>query len=678
MRDPERVARSEHGRYARRSSGHSPSGDGHDSEVSSVSENLNFSTKLFALQLHLSSLAHLGTCSCMRAIKMSDTVRRRSKNATSRFRRILFVALLVYFVLRLLLLLLLPPRAGPTRLETHADSQVARDTFLIVVLTMDRSDQLSRLLHSLQSTNFHGSSVRLDIHIDDSTENARVSSIANRFRFSHGQKRVHKLASNRGLKLSWIGACCSSDWNEKFIILEDDIILSPHWFTWLMAMWKNYGDENNLAGISLQRQTLIPKGLGRTEEIVNEHQPFMYRLVGSIGFSPKLSIWKEFIQWVKALDNNFDVSTPGLVTSKWWNKLDKRNMWTQHFIYFCLQRDLYTLYQNLPNKVTFAAHERAQGAHFKKTLGLDFLPSRYLPSIQNLKPLKRFDWDGHEVNDRQGFDDITLNTMLHRAQIISANIGFVYVMFINKAFVNMGKSWICNIRSMNASVLDNVLVIVDGSDTLHELASIDSNIHYFIYKSKFKHKADFGTYLYYRIVLERLFVQNMILQSGSSTMIIESDQTWFSDITNVISSKFRSGFAIVAGDERSHLPNKTQSYICGGFYGIASTSETKIFFDNYVRIHNISLSRYENSTRKIGIENDQALLSRLVQSENMNVHWFDACEYTNGIWYTSETFRRSCMSPIILHNNYVVGNLAKEERAKQLGHWFVSGDMCTL
>ena len=549
-----------------------------------------------------------------------------------------------------------------------------KDTFSIVVLTMDRNEQLSRLLISLEKSQYHDRAVRLEIHIDKSSKNADVVAVSEAFSFSHGEKVMYLSSTQQGLAGSWYSAHKTQS-TERFIILEDDVVLSPYWFTWLCDMWENFGSLPELAGITLQRQTLIPKVPSHSREIVNGHFPFLYPLVGSIGFSPNPVVWNEFISWVQQLTPEFDVSTPGLVTSEWWNKLDKKHMWTQHFIYFCVQREYYTLYQNLKNSETLAAHERAGGVHFKNTRGPDFPVATVEPAGLLPDKLQKFDWSGDQVNqERRGFDDITQQTLVFQARRIHRDHGFVYLMFVNAGYVQMTKSWICNILSLDRRILDLVLLVAADTATVRELSAHEPNINYFVYHSEFRQGADFGTYVYYKIVLERLKVQNYLLQSGVNIMIIESDQIWFQDITEGIKRKFDSAFEIIAGDERSHKPQETQSYLCGGFYGIASNSVTVRFFQDYVKSHSEALLQYKDKRGVIAVENDQALLSRLIKEDNLYVHWLGECEYMQGIWYTDKSRQLVCSQIHVLHNNYIVGNRQKQQRAQDWGHWFLSAE----
>ena len=281
---------------------------------------------------------------------------------------------------------------------SNEDRAKSMGTFQINVLTMNRAKSLQRLLDSLEKAEYAGDRVELYIHIDNSDDNRACIKVAKSFDFSHGDVTIEVPEQNNGLRNAWFGAW-SPQKNQHAIILEDDIEVSPQWYKWLKQAWQTYGERNDLAGISLQRQTLVSQKPQKQMEIVNNHKPFLYRLVGSIGFSPHWKQWRAFLNWIDSVDTTtVDVKTPGLITSDWLDNLDRRHMWTQYFIWFCKQHDLYTLYVNLPEQKTLAAHMREKGEHFSRTEGRDFDLATKVS--MNFPPdLVKYGWDGNSIQN---------------------------------------------------------------------------------------------------------------------------------------------------------------------------------------------------------------------------------------------------------------------------------------
>ena len=279
-------------------------------------------------------------------------------------------------------------------------TQAAAQRFQVHVLTMKRAKSLQRLLKSLQATEYEGSEVDLIIHVDHHADNQACIAAAQGFEFSHGSKKIDIASKNKGLRDSWFNAWRPNGiTSEHAVILEDDIELSRDWYKWLTAAWNAYGSRDDLAGISLQRQAFVHKRGHQQFEIVNDHRPFLYASVGSIGFSPHWKQWHAFLQWIDKVDvSTVDIRTRDLVTSDWFYKSDKRQMWTQYFIWFCQQHKLFTLFVNLPDRKTLASHMREPGEHTPVNMQRDFFVADRVDTMNFPSALLKYDWDAKLIS----------------------------------------------------------------------------------------------------------------------------------------------------------------------------------------------------------------------------------------------------------------------------------------
>jgi hypothetical protein len=551
--------------------------------------------------------------------------------------------------------------------------------FTIIVLAMNRLDCLQNILFSIQQTDFESDSVNLQIRVDHSDDNDLVVKTAKRFVYTHGAKEVIVADHSLGLARSWFTAWNPVYASERAIIFEDDITLSPDWYKWLKGAWASYSDLPDLAGISLQRQTFVPYQPWREnfDTEIDGSDPLLFSLLGSIGYSPNPVYWRQFNQWTRTIDlDAFDVSTPGLVTSEWWNRGDKRQMWTQHFIYFTLRLNLYTLYAHLPNQETLAAHMRAKGAHIKKSLGADFKTAEKGVELNFPSSIVRYGWNGEENFDENESGKLILNqTLIHTAKRINAESGFVYLLFLNAGFLEMTKNWICNALRVANEIFRNVLFISTDTETTRKLSAFKSDLHIFTLASDLRRSVSFGSFSYYKVVLERLELQNMLLQEGINIQIIESDQFLTADMTLSLREKF-SRHEIIAGQEGDY-PNAIPVYICGGFLGIASSIRTRPFFSTYVSEYGRRLDERRGDPdleKLLDFEDDQRTLTRVALESGFNIHFVDRCMYSNGLWFKRNDFSSDCPVPMVLHNGYIVGNDAKMRRAHETGRWYVSDD----
>ena len=237
-------------------------------------------------------------------------------------------------------------------------------TFRIIVLTWNRPKSLQRLLDSIENSDYNftrnnpGWELVLEIRVDGEggDEGTIAKQVARDFQFSHGSKVMVEEEVNRGIMQAWRRAWT---WREKelFIIIEDDVEMSPHWYRVLVNMWRKYGEREDLAGIGLQRQTFVTDGRhdedigGRVMEAV-----YMYQLPASIGCSPHPWLWNEMIQ---QHGDKFGSCPEGMSCVK--------EVWEAWWLAYSLDNNLFTLYA--ADKNAFAVDHREKGYHYEEGLG---------------------------------------------------------------------------------------------------------------------------------------------------------------------------------------------------------------------------------------------------------------------------------------------------------------------
>jgi hypothetical protein len=134
--------------------------------------------------------------------------------------------------------------------------------------------------------------------------------------------------------------------------------------------WENHGNNPYLGSVSYQRQTLRATAPFKSTPIVNEHRPFLYRLIGTWGLTARADVWLDFTSTYR---NKEDVGIDGLITTQWWkNPTASKSMWSQHFIHYLWKKNKYTLFVNLLNEKTMCTNWMEAGEHFGKTGKRDF------------------------------------------------------------------------------------------------------------------------------------------------------------------------------------------------------------------------------------------------------------------------------------------------------------------
>jgi len=302
------------------------------------------------------------------------------------------------------------PWSNLTQLATM--EQKTEFSMKVFVLTMNRPESLMRLLNSISNTFFEyeGDKLELEIHVDKSHGLLydECVKIAQNYTLPPGRGSVTaKIAKkNHGLRAAWFDCWSPKSDTEHAIIVEDDLELAPTWYSWLRKAWLSYRHRDDVAGITLSRQFLMFKKPERADmEILNDHKPFLYKLVGTWAFSPHPKYWREFLAWFNSLDSEtFDPYIPGLVTSDWLHihtKQGRRHMtWEQWHLYYGELHGLYTLYINLPKKEVLTSNWREAGVHSRVSAGRpDYVLTQGCPiQLQEFpEKLRKYDWDTSEI-----------------------------------------------------------------------------------------------------------------------------------------------------------------------------------------------------------------------------------------------------------------------------------------
>jgi len=240
--------------------------------------------------------------------------------------------------------------------------------FRIVVLTWNRPASLRRLLDSLERSDYYfvngnpNWTILLEIKVDGGggEEGARVEHLADTYNFSHGGKVVVKSETNIGPVGAWRNAWTWKD-NELFIVLEDDVELSPHWYRALVYAWLKYDKLPEIAGVGLQKETYVWAAEIAHNDIdvaamAGDSPVFLYSLPATIGSSPHPWHWAKMMQMFgdKLASCPEGMGCVKSVPEMWWLK-------------YCKEFNLFTLY--FSGQKALAVDHREAGVHIQMGLG---------------------------------------------------------------------------------------------------------------------------------------------------------------------------------------------------------------------------------------------------------------------------------------------------------------------
>src|SRR6218665_2596078 len=231
--------------------------------------------------------------------------------------------------------------------------------FRIIVITYNRAQSLMKLLKTIDEVELDGDKAALEIWIDRN-KNGQVHNetveAARSFKWRHGPTRVHIQNAHAGIYGQWIDTWRPRDPDSKelSLILEDDISISKYSYRWIKAVHRFYNSRNDFAGTTLTSdEQKSHDGSFNTLKVPQNETVFMYKCIGTWGFTPNPSVWKDFQDWyhVHITKPDFHPYVPGSVTTQWYKSFEgggtADSMWEQWFIYYAYSQKLFTIYNNL-------------------------------------------------------------------------------------------------------------------------------------------------------------------------------------------------------------------------------------------------------------------------------------------------------------------------------------------
>lgn len=293
----------------------------------------------------------------------------------------------------------------------------------------------------------------------------------------------------------------------------------------------------------------------------------------------------------------------------------------------------------------------------------------------------------------------------------------VSMTIVTSAFVNMMKSWFCNVAVLEIAPPAMVLVASEDevANNLRSFLSQHPRLGQASYVVSMRGAINaihepanaplhFGTSAYWRLMLLRTMFLRDLLDLGLAVFHFEADQVWLSDPLPYIRHEIRTGPAKEGIVEDYRAPDavvtiNTLGELAGGFFYFRSTVGSRHLMSSIVDRFLLSYSASRSSraarhNRFHYIANDQSIMTTLItgrdwvyarQFPKIKVAVLSRDLFVDGQWfadfedefgkrvskrkhYTSE----SSLYPVVVNNNFVVGVVQKMKRVQRFGFWFIS------
>lgn len=209
---------------------------------------------------------------------------------------------------------------------------------VIIIAAYNRPNSLQRLLKSLARADYIGhNAITLIISIDYSN-NSEVISVAEKFVWEFGEKKIIQHSINLGLKKHIIFCGDLTEQYQSVIILEDDLIVSPAFYDYTCQALNYYQDQADISGISLYSYFYNEYAQVRFMPLDDGFDNYFLQSATSWGQAWTKKQWQDFQKWYK-LNYKIPITEQDQVPDKVAGWSD--NSWKKYFIKYMILNNKY-------------------------------------------------------------------------------------------------------------------------------------------------------------------------------------------------------------------------------------------------------------------------------------------------------------------------------------------------
>ena len=220
----------------------------------------------------------------------------------------------------------------------------------IVVVAFNRPHCLSRILESLAAAQYDDfNDIPLIISIDKHSDNQSVLTIAHEFKWNFGKKIINYQKVNLGLRKHIIQCGDYALEYGSVIILEDDLYVSPCFYSFGKQALQFSRDKNYIGGISLYNHQVNTQTFRNFNPVEDGFDNWYFQFASSWGQAWTKEQWTGFKTWYEHNQTlSAHSSIPRNVTY-WSNK-----SWLKFFIAYLIHTNKFFLYPKIGLSTNFS------------------------------------------------------------------------------------------------------------------------------------------------------------------------------------------------------------------------------------------------------------------------------------------------------------------------------------
>ena len=207
---------------------------------------------------------------------------------------------------------------------------------VIVAVAYDRAESLRRLLFSIGKAEYKEKDIRLIISIDYKNNNNDVIEVAEKFIWKYGEKKIVTHSSNLGLRRHILECGNYAIQYGAAIILEDDLLVAPDFYTYAKAAQNFYKEEERIAGVALYSHEWNEYARKRFTPIADGNDVYFAQYSITWGQCWTSKQWKGFVEWYERNENLERKDNIPISIYNW-----SENSWGKYFVYYIIEKNKY-------------------------------------------------------------------------------------------------------------------------------------------------------------------------------------------------------------------------------------------------------------------------------------------------------------------------------------------------
>lgn len=326
------------------------------------------------------------------------------------------------------------------------------DKLGIVVVGYKNLSGIARLLQSLQMAYYADiKDIPLIISIDHSDDNSVVQ-YAESFSWEYGPKYVISHSERLGLKCHILkcGSYMEEYGLDAIAVLEDDIYVSPSFFSFFREAVAFYSHNMRIAGISLYKHETNILAKKAFIDYKDGGDTFFVKYAQSWGQIWLAEQWKAFAKWLeaKAYMDMDDKTIPP-------NVLNWKESWLKYHIMYCIDTNSYFVYPRYSFTTNFSdigTHNSLKTTQLQVPMYMGNEKNWVFNELEDTRARYDAFFESEALIDFLKIDDLSVD--LSNSKPIPQNKGYLITNRILP--YKVVKSWGLQLRPIEANVFEGI------------------------------------------------------------------------------------------------------------------------------------------------------------------------------------------------------------------------------